>query len=150
MPLIWRVMKIDGDKPQVGRGGTLLGVRVGTVGPGQRSDIDQDEEGLVHPGRGGMSISPNVDALPPHCLPRRLREKYPDRFPQAKGQDTLHCWCLGEGPFEAAPVAERLSLRLDPDRPDRHGFVEPAATMTLQDYETALAVTQGHWRRWEE
>ena len=57
MPLIWKSMKIDGDKPQVGRGATLLGVR---VGPGEHDDIDHDENGCVHPGQGGMSVAPST------------------------------------------------------------------------------------------
>jgi hypothetical protein len=146
MPEIWRGMKIDGAQPALGAGGAHLGIR---AGPGEHDDIQQDEAGRVHPGRGGMSVSPSVDTLPPHRLPRRLRDAYPDRFPEAKAPNTLHCWRLGEGAFAAARVADRLVLRLDPEKPERHGFVEPDATMMLQEYESALVATRDQWRRWE-
>lgn len=77
MPLMWRGMRIAGEEPEVGRGALLLGVRVGL---GDSNDIDQDSEGCVHPGQGGMSVSPDLEALPPPasppspaCLPRGQR-----------------------------------------------------------------------------
>jgi len=147
MPLIWRVMKIDGDRPEVGRGANLLGVRVGGK---ETDDINPDGEGRVQPGRGGMSVSPSIDTLPTHRIPRRLREAYPERFPEATASNRHYCWSLGEGPFQAGRVAERLCFRPDPDNPGRHGFVEPDDTMLLADYEAALAATREQWRRWEE
>jgi hypothetical protein len=139
-------MKRDGECPAVGRGAELLGVRVG----GSTKEDIPVEDGMVEPGTGGMSVSPRPEALPSHRLPRRLRDKYPDRFPKAAGSASLHCWSLGEGPFLAASVVERLSLRLDPDHPEKHGFVEPDQRMALSDYEAALAATQPVWHRWEE
>ncbi len=147
MPLIWRGMKIDGDAPEIGRGPLHLGVR---VGPGENDDINPDGDGCVHPGRGGMSVSPSVDALPPHRLSRRLHNAYPDRFPDASAPNNVRCWSMGKGAFAEDQVAERLSLRLDPDDPERHGFVEPDAKMNLVDYEAALAATRDQWQRWEE
>jgi hypothetical protein len=147
MPLIWRSMRSDGTKPQIGRGPQFLGVRVGT---GSNDDVNPDDEGCVHPGRGGMSVAPNPDWLPTHRQPRRLRDRYPDRFPDAAGSNGLHCWHLGEGPFHAQNVSDRLFLRLDPNAPTRHGLVEPEEKMTLADYEGALAATQDLWHSWEE
>src|SRR5579859_3366185 len=103
MPLIWKAMKIDRDKPMVGRGAVLLGVRVGSS---ENDDVSPDGEGYVHPGHGGMSVSPNVEILPPHRLPRRLREKYPDRFPEATSPNNVHCWWMGNGGFAAGHVAK--------------------------------------------
>ncbi len=147
MPLIWRGMKIDGDRPRVGRGPICLGVR---VGPGENDDINSDGDGFVYPGRGGMSVSPSVDALPSHRLPRRLRHAYPDRFPDASGPNGLRCWSMGKGAFAEDQVAERLFLRLDPDDPEKHGFVERDDKMNLADYEAALGATRDQWQRWEE
>ena len=147
MPLIWRGMKIDGDRPQVGRGANSLGVR---VGPAVNDDVDPDADGFVHPGHGGMSVSPNPEAMPPHRLPRRLRQKYPDRFPEATASNGLFCWWLGKGAFVADQVAEHLRLRLDPDDPEKHGLVEPDDRMRTEDYETALAATRDQWQKWEE
>ena len=147
MPLIWRAMKADNEKPQIGRGKKLLGV---LVGPAANDDINPDEDGYVHPATGGMSVSPKVEALPTHRLPTRLRKKYPERFPDASGPNGLHCWWMGEGPFVPERIAERLLLRPDQDNPERHGLVEPDAKMLTEDYETALAATREQWRRWEE
>jgi hypothetical protein len=147
MPLIWKGMRIEGDRPEVGRGANLLGVR---VGDGKDDDINPDANGFVHPGQGGMSVSRTIDTLPPHRIPRRLRQAFPQRFPDASGVNRLHCWSFGEGPFEVGKIAERLRLRPDPDDPGSHGFVEPDDTMQLADYENALAATRDQWRRWEE
>ena len=68
----------------------------------------------------------------------------------ATGSNQLHCWSIGEGPFAAGPFADRLELRLDPDDPDRHGFIEPEQGMPAADYESAITATQELWRRWEE
>ena len=147
MPLIWKGMKIDGNKPLVGRSAVSLGVR---VGPGENDDVEPDEDGYVHPGQGGMSVSPSVATLPPHRLPRRLQKKYPDRFAEASGPNGLHCWWFGQGAFAAEQVAERLNLRPDPDAPDSHGLVEPDDKMKTETYEGALAATKDQWQRWEE
>ena len=49
---------------------------------------------------------------------------------------------------EEAPLAEaRLAVRPDPDRPDKHAFVEPVARVGLADYESALASTRPRWVR---
>jgi hypothetical protein len=146
MPLIWKGMKMDGAGPAVGRGALLLGVR---VGPGENDDINPNVDGCVEPARGGMSVSPSVEALPPHRLPRRLQKKYPQRFPEASGPNGVHCWSMGEGPFVTERVADRLRLRLDPDDPERHGLVEPDDRMKTEDYEDALAATRNQWRKWE-
>src|SRR5258707_6859912 len=108
MPLIWRGMKMDEDGPAIGRGALLLGVR---IGPDENDDINPDGDGCVQPERGGMSVSPSVEALPPHRLPRRLLKKYPERFPEASAPNGVHCWSMGEGAFVAGRVADRLCLR---------------------------------------
>ena len=148
MPQVWRGMLMENERPRVGRGGNLLGVR---VPPDGRPDIAPDQGGFVEPNQGGMSVSPSPERLPPHRIPRRLSQRYPDRFPDARGPEGLFCWSLGEGsPFEAGSIGDRLVLRPDPNAPNRHGFVEPSERMTLQNYETALGETRDHWVRWEE
>jgi hypothetical protein len=74
----------------------------------------------------------------------------PERFPGATGSNRLHCWSFGEGAFASGRLADRLGLRLDPDQPERHAFVEPDTKMSLADYEAALTATRDGWRRWEE
>jgi hypothetical protein len=97
-----------------------------------------------------MSVSPSVDALPTHRLPRRLLKKYPERFPDASGSNRLICWWMGEGAFDARRVADHLQLEPDPDDPQRHGFVEPDDRMKTEDYEAALSATRDQWQKWEE
>lgn len=136
---------VDG-RPEVGRAGNLLGVRIGTA---SRDDIDE-KDGRVQPGTGGMSVSPSVDALPSHRIPRRLKDKYPERFPDARGPNQLHCWMMGDGEFVAGPLAADLVLRPDPNRPNEHGFVEPEREMPVAEYEAAVTATRDQWSRWEE
>jgi hypothetical protein len=147
MPLIFRAMLIDGDKPLTGPDRKRLGVRVGP--DVQTDDINTDGNGDVHPNTGGMSVSPSVDALPMHRVPRRLRNASPDRFSRATGSNNFACWWMGEGSFVLGPVADHLQLRPDPDHPDRHGFIEPNQKMSRVDYENALTATKDQWQRWE-
>jgi hypothetical protein len=146
MPLIWRGMRLAEGKPEIGSGGNLLGVR---IGPGKGDDI-LEENGYVQPRTGGMSVSPTVEALPPHRIPRRLRDKKPQQFPDACGSNQLFCWWMGEGLFVPGPVAQDLFFRPDPQNPKNHGFVEPERRMLVGIYEAALAATRDRWKRWEE
>ena len=75
MPVVWRGMRMADGRPEVGRAGNLLGVRIGPA-PG---DAIPENDSLVQPGTGGMSISPSLDTLPAHRVPRRLRGKLPER-----------------------------------------------------------------------
>jgi hypothetical protein len=132
MPRIFRSMKQDADgKPIVGQSATALGVRV-------PRDIAPDAAGMVHPGKGGMSVAPHLRDLPPQRVPSRLRHL----VPRATGKESMHVWIHGEGPFAASPVA--LGLVLAPDRPG-HGSVQPDQTMMFDDYEKALAATRDQW-----
>lgn len=142
MPLIWRGMRMADGRPEVGQAGNLLGVRVGA---GESDDIPE-ENGYVQPGMGGMSVSPSLETLPPHRIPRRLRS----RFPDATGSNRLHCWAMGEGAFVRGRLVEHLVLRPDPEAPERHGFVEPEQRMPVGEYEAAITATRNQWRRWEE
>lgn len=142
MPLVFRVMYLDGGFPRCGPDARSLGVR---IPPSQAIDIEPDTEGYVQPGRGGMSVAPGPGQLPVHRLPRRLR----GTFPRASGSNQDAVWQMGKGAFEAGDLADQLVLRPDPDRPTAHGFVEPAARMPCADYQAALAATRELWHRWE-
>jgi len=137
MPLIYRVMTRDGDKPKVGNTARTLGVR---LPPLPHADIEVNEDGTVEPGRGGMSVSPRLERLPKHRVPKRLCE----RVPEASGFDTDSCWHMGSGSFEAGPVAPGLLLRL---LGTEHGLIEPEYRMLLADYTTALAATRDQWQQ---
>jgi hypothetical protein len=136
MPLIYRVMTVDDDKPSVANNARGLGVR---AGDGPHDDIPVGANGEVTPGTGGMSVAPSWRDLPDIRIPRRLREKGP-LF--ARGKDFDACWRLGEGAFVVGSVADGLVLR--PDRPD-HGTVEPKAVESLNQYLNDLAATRELW-----
>jgi hypothetical protein len=136
MPLIYRVMTVDGDKPLVANTARGLGVR---VGGGPHDDLPIDEHGSVTPGRGGMSVAPSWRDLPEVRLPSRLRAK---GVLFARGKDNDACWKLGAGAFVASSVAEGLILR--PDRSD-HGTVEPDEVAPLHKFLNDLAATCGRW-----
>jgi hypothetical protein len=51
---------------------------------------------------------------------------------------------MGDGPFLDGPMADELALRVDPNNAN-HGLVEPAAAMTLSEYQLALAATGNSW-----
>jgi hypothetical protein len=131
-------MLADGVRPQVGPSALALGVR---VQPDPKADIAVDAEGMVEPRTGGMSVAPAWRLLPVHRIPRRLRTK----FPRAAGKNETALWRMGEGPFVEGPLADRLLFRPDPQQPDRHGFVEPMASMPIGDYQVALAATRDQW-----
>jgi hypothetical protein len=138
MPKIYRVMAAEGNVPMIGQTATSLGARV----PG---DIAPDAAGCVHPGTGGMSVSPSAADLPPHRIPIRLRHLSPD----AAGKNAHFVWSLGEGGFVFSPVD--IGLQLRPDAGNRsHGFVEPDHTMPLENYQRALHSTQPRWSIDEE
>jgi len=44
-------------------------------------------------------------------------------------------------------LGPRLRYRPDPDRRDRHGFIEPARPMTFGAYQQALWSTRKRWRK---
>ena len=131
MPLIYRSMQKDGDRPKLGRTAKTLGVRI----PG---DIAVDDSGRVFPKTGGMSVVPAWRLLKTHRIPARLKHLCRD----ATGKKDLSCWKMGEGEFEDGPLARGLNFRRETAT---HGLVEPAQVVPLADYEAALAATRDQW-----
>jgi len=135
VPLIYRVMTVDGKCPLVADTARGLGVR---IGGGTNTDIPVDSNGNVAPNTGGMSVAPRWQDLPLHRIPRRLR----NIVPSAVGNDKDACWRMGDGPFVEDAVADGLMLR--PDR-TAHGNVEPSETMSLVRYRGFIAATREVW-----
>lgn len=135
MPLIYRVMTCDGDKPKVGPTARMLGVR---VPPGPKPDIVPDDDGMVGPFTGGMSVAPDIYSLPVHRLP----ERYNGYVPKAHGKVEDACWRWGDGPFASENISTQLSLRLENLA---HGLIEPAHRMYVEHYQSALAATRNGW-----
>src|SRR5437867_13116235 len=103
MPLIYRSMLREGEKPKVGGTATMLGVR---VRPSKDADILVADDGTVVPNTGGMSVAPAWRSLPRHRISKRLR----DKIEGATGPQNAFCWRMGSGAFVTAPVASGLVL----------------------------------------
>jgi hypothetical protein len=95
-------------------------------------DLEPDESGLVHPGAGGLSVSPDDPGrLPSHRRPMGMG---------GTGLDPV--WELA-----ITSLGPELAYRPDPDDPDNHGFIEPRRTVQLVSFETALAASRAAWVR---
>jgi hypothetical protein len=126
MPRLYRAMKEDGQGlPEIGEGARYLGIR-----PGKDVPVVLPNE-LVHPGQGGMSVSPDDPANLP----------YYRRPPEFGGTGRDPVWVIDEG-----DLGPDLCYRPDPDNPG-HGFIEPTRTMTKDAYEQALQATQRLWQK---
>jgi hypothetical protein len=114
-----------GGGPEIGATARTLGVRPGIDVPA----VNPDD--LVRSGQGGMSVSPDDPMnLPHHRRPPEFR---------GVGRDPL--WMIGQ-----MDLGPDLDYYPDPGLPG-HGFVEPARSMTLSEYQHALALTQDRWRK---
>lgn len=118
------MQKSAGGAPLAGSGDAMLGARVAI-------DVKTDTSGQVHPGRGGMSVTPDDPArLPPHFRPLSLG-----------GFGKLPVFGI-----ETIRLGETLAYRPDPRKPLKHGFVEPGTVMPLPGYQNALAATAPAWQ----
>jgi hypothetical protein len=119
-------MKAEADGlPTVGRSGRELGVRV----DGLTRDITVGEDGMVEPGKGGMSVA--LDAalnLPKHRLPKLLG---------GEGRDPVFSMVRGNIP---------LTLLLRQDRYP-HALVEPGRRCPLTVLESDPATTRSLWSK---
>ena len=122
MPLVFRSMFADrtGLAPRIANDSKSLGVRVEgeTNGP---PDIAV-QEGMVKPGREGMSVSPSPETLPFFLIPRRFESVLFERPGVPKGNNALVCWKSGVGPFEDGPFGVPAGTGEQPvSRRDRTG-----------------------------
>jgi hypothetical protein len=100
-----------------------LGVRLG--------EIPADDDGVVEPEAGGMSVAVGDPGfLPEHRRPQEIGGTGPDPV-----------WEI-----EESEIGELLECRRDPKKPTEHGFLEPVRPMQLEEYELALAETRDVWR----
>ena len=109
-----------------------LGVR---VGPEAFDDIALQEDGLLHPGTGGMTVVPDD----PMFIPEWRR---PKALPGGKSKDPL--WVMSH-----LDVPDQLVYV--PDDPNEngiviHGLLEPAAIVTEAQFQADLASTKDDWR----
>lgn len=120
---LYRAMEVDADGlPMLGETARRLGARPGT-------DIPLGRDGLVAPGTGGMSVSPDT----PENLPLHRRP------PEWGGTGKDPVWLIG-----SLALGPGLVYRPDPELAS-HGFVEPSRRMPLDAYQAALAGTRAGW-----
>ena len=126
---VLRAMRADKDdgKPETGNTARTLGVRTG----GRRRDIVVAASGFVLPETGGMSVSPP----PPENLPEHRR---PEEY---GGISKDPVWEL-----DTDDLPPELLYRSAPEDPYRHGFIEPASPMLLEEYEAFLRMTRRLWQ----
>ena len=114
----------DDGHPEPGRTARTLGARPDI-------DIPVGADGLVVGGEGGMSVAPDSPGnLPAHRRP-----------PAHGGTGKDPVWELG-----VTDLCDELVYREDPLMPGIHGFVEPSAPMTFEQYESALLAARQAWR----
>jgi hypothetical protein len=120
-----RMKENDDGWPGIGATSRTLGVRPGI-------DIRMfSTDGKVYPGLEGMSVSPS----PPENLPRSRR---PPQF-GGTGKDAVF-------ELDTDDLPEELVYRPDPSKPDVHGLLTPAYTMTFEHYQRAIHQTRHLWR----
>jgi hypothetical protein len=78
--------------------------------------------------------------LPPHLVPRRLRPI----LSTAAGSNQLSCYQLGDGPFQAGPINDRLIPVLKAHDP-RSANVVPSQSGHVQEFQDDLAATRSDW-----
>ncbi|HTH61499.1 MAG TPA: contractile injection system protein, VgrG/Pvc8 family [Paraburkholderia sp.] len=90
-------------------------------------DIPVGFDGMVHPGTGGISVAPGSAAnLSPH------------RRPASMGGTGKDCACM----LNTANLPKTLRYVQDSAN---HGTIQPSTSMSLPDYQAALASTRGKW-----
>lgn len=150
MPKLLRSMQCENGhvRPQLGDTATKLGVR--------ESDIRRDENQLVQPRRGGVSVVSSLDGLrrrvakkrfPPTMIPRRLADRR--IVPGAIGPNTLHIFRIGEGAFADGILNEHLFFEVDRQDND-HGTIQPNTLVTIEVFRSAVQATQLDWSCGEE
>lgn len=106
------------------------GARARSLGVRPETDIVVDTDGLVRPGAGGMSVSPETPMnLPPFRLPRSFG---------GTGKDPV--WAISQ-----EHLGTHLVYRPDPEN-ETHGFIEPAGVTTFEQFQEALHETRKFWR----
>lgn len=126
MRRLYRAMKQGSQgMPELGESARTLGIRPG---------IDVLATRPTDPvpcGQGGLSVSPDDPmGLPVHRRPVAF---------QGTGRDPV--WSI-----EEKSLGSDLAFRSDPGNA-RHGFIEPARTMTLNEFQHALRQTESLWQR---
>ena len=131
-------MKFEDDKPVVGCGSDMLGVRIDCDDP----DITPDGEQMVHRCGDGLSVYSCLCTIPPSRVPKSLK----GIVIGARGSLNRHIWRFGNGLFTEGQLCEGLSLKPDePINKPQHGVVQPDRAMHIDAFQQYLADTQNDW-----
>lgn len=124
---LYRAMKAAPDGPECGPAANRLGARVPAEPPPPQVDVVPDDDGIVHPGTGGMSVFSTIRAIPISRLP------------------TTHG---GYNKKDLLVVIDEAAV-VDPlaHRPDHgaHGTIQPLEAMHVDEYQRALCQTKPTW-----
>src|SRR5262249_30524351 len=127
MTRLFRAMReAVGGMPEGGSSARTLGIR-----PGIDVTANLPNE-MVQPGTGGLSVAPDDPMNLPHFR----------RPPKWHGTGKDPVWAIDD-----SSLSPDLCYRPDPARAG-HGFVEPARSMTLEEFQEAIARTAGLWQKW--
>ena len=125
MSWLYRGMKADEDGyPATGESGARLGVRI-------PDDIPADDQGMVVPNTGGMSVvADDPTKLPGHRRPATLNGT--SKFPIFR--------------IAVTAVPDSLAVRQDqPKTYSAHRVIEPAAKMTIGEFRQNIYGTRTSW-----
>lgn len=127
--LLFRAMKESRDGlPEIGSTARTLGVRPAGDSAKNPDVLAKNPKEIIVPEEGGMSVVPED---PMHLLPHR-------RPASLGGFGFDPVWKI-----EADNLGLELQFRQDGPT---HGVIEPKRSMTLLEFQAALAKTQGKWR----
>jgi len=135
----------SGQHPRIANDANSLGVRILAETDGEHSDIAVDPDGNVHPGREGMSVSPSIEQLPLHKIPR-FASQFRNESRRPKGNNKVICWSAGQGRFVDAPFTERIFVMTSPRGSENHGVLSPVAAVSLEQYRADLNETLPMWQ----
>jgi RHS repeat-associated protein len=127
--MLYRSMQegIDG-MPVLGESATTLGARIGP-----ELDIATDENGIVHPNSGGMSVNTNPNNIPEYRRPSEFG---------GTGKNPM--WCLGTC---SLPKGLKFTLEEAKNPLNTHGFTEPAKSMGGKAFNQLIQSTKSLWKK---
>ncbi|GAB6962920.1 RHS repeat domain-containing protein [Prevotella fusca] len=121
LEVLFRGMKQNNNVPLIGNTADKLGVRPNV-------DI-KVVDGKVYPNSGGMSVNTSITNIPPHRKPIEFGGTQ-------KGSSMFQ--------IDSDNLGDLLMFK--PDKNGTHGVIEPARSMTLEEYQEALNDLQNKFK----
>jgi hypothetical protein len=130
------MMVAEDGRPEIDGPGKNPARTIGVRTSGRRTDIEPDENGMVHPSEPGMEHGMSASPPPPED---NLQEHRRPLEYGGIGKDPV--WEL-----ETEDLPPGLVYTPDHKDPKRHGLIGPSETMSMDDYLAALYRTRNLWR----